>query len=343
VDGTGTTGTKSRLVNLDLSTATPPAATLLAPANGATDEPLTPALEWTAAAQSSSYDIEVATDAGFTNVVYSAADADTSHAVVTALDPATQYFWRVRGTNPCGAGTFAAAFSFTTRAVPPFLLVDDDDNATDVRPTYEAALTALGVTYDVWNTANSDAEPAALDLSSYHTILWFTGHAFGGFAGPGPATEAALASWLDSGSKCFFISSQDYHFDRGLTSFMMTHLGTASVTNDTAQTSVTGAGTFAGLGPYALSYPFTNFSDTMAPNAGGEVSFTGNQGNAALRRDGGDYRTHFFGYPWEAISTAPGREAVMQRILDDCAEVTGLIFADGFETGDTSAWSLVVP
>jgi hypothetical protein len=325
-------------VGLNLFGAVPGSVTLTAPADGATDQVLAPSLAWSAATQGTSYDLEVATDAAFTSVVYSATVAVTSHTLAAPLDSSTQYFWRVRGTNVCGDGAFSTAFSFTTRAIPPFLLVDDDDNATNVRPTYEAALTALGVAYDVWNTANSDTEPTAVDLSLYHTVIWFTGHEFGGFAGPGPTAEAALAAWLDGGDKCFFISSQDYRYDRGLTSFMTSHLGAGAVTNDTGQTTVTGTGTFAGLGPYGLVYPFTNFSDTMTPNAGGQVSFTGDEGTAALRRDGGVYRTHFFGYPWEAISTPANRQAVMQRVLEDCAQVTHLVFADGFETGDTSAW-----
>jgi hypothetical protein len=330
-------------VGLNLFGAVPGSVTLTAPADGATNQALAPTLTWSAATQGTSYDVEVATDAGFTNVVYSATVAGTSHTLGTALDPITQYFWHVRGTNVCGNGAFSTAFSFTTRAIPPFLLVDDDDNATDVRPTYEAALTALGVTYDVWNTANSDNEPSALDLSPYHTVIWFTGHEFGGAAGPGATSEGVLAAWLDGGNKCFFISSQDYHFDRNLTPFMTTHLGTAAVADDTSQTTVTGTGTFAGLGPYTLVYPFSNFSDTMTASGGGQVSFTGNAGNAALRRDGGVYRTHFFGYPWEAISTPANRQAVMQRVLEDCAQVTDLILVDGFESGDTSAWSETTP
>jgi hypothetical protein len=330
-------------VALNLFDGVPGSVTLTTPADGATNQSLTPTLMWTAATEGTSYDVEVATDAGFTNIVYTATVSGTSHTVGSALDPVTQYFWHVRGSNVCGDGAYSTAFSFTTRAIPPFLLVDDDDNATDVRPTYEAAMTALGHPYDVWNTANSDTEPSALNLTPYHTVIWFTGHEFGGAAGPGAAGEAALGTWLTSGSKCLFISSQDYHYDRGLTAFMTTYLGVSSVANDTSQTTVTGTGTFAGLGPYALAYPFTNFSDTITPNGTAAASFTGNVGTAAIRKDGGAYRTHFFGYPWETISTAAGREAVLQRLLEDCEQVTSLIFADGFETGDTSAWSLVQP
>ena len=72
--------------------------------------------------------------------------------------------------------------NFTGTYVPsgnPILLVDDDDNAPDVRASYTDALTALGKTYDVWDTRNSDNEPDAATLAYYQTVIWFTGNSFG--------------------------------------------------------------------------------------------------------------------------------------------------------------------
>ena len=192
----------------------------------------------------------IATDAAFTNIVYSASLDGTSIAPSSPFDPTTSYHWRVRSANPCGPSGWSSTFSFTTANIPPILLVDDDDNSPDVRGYYTTALDALATPggYDIWDTDNSDDEPDADDLSPYEVVIWFTGDEFGGAAGPGDAGKTALATWLDS-SGCFMISSQDYHWDRTLTPFMQTYLGVASVINDENQITVDGEGSvFGALG-----------------------------------------------------------------------------------------------
>ncbi len=335
----------SSQVTLNLFSAVPGAATLTAPADNAIDVILLPTLTWGAVASATSYDVELDNNADFSSPEFTDTVTGTSTTVDVSLDPITEYFWRVTANNACGAGVASSVFSFTTRAIPPFLLIDDDDNAPDVRAMLEALLTTAGITYDIWNTANSDTEPSAAFLTPYHTVVWFTGDEFGGAAGPGAAGEAALASWLDSGQKCLFLDSQDYLFDRGVTAFSTTYLGVQARTNDTNHTSMTGENFFLGLGPYVLVYPFTPFSDSLTATAGTQVAFRGNVGSApgSLNRDGGDWRTVFFSIPIEAISNTTDRQNTFQRVLDYCIIETSLIFADGFETGDTTAWTVTFP
>ncbi len=318
VTGMGPTTTQTVTVGLDLYDAVPGALTLVAPADGATNVNLRPMYQWTAASQAGSYYLEVAEDNGFSVIVYTATTDGTSHQPNTSLDPLTTYYWRVTASNTCGTGATSSVFSFETRDIPPILLVDDDDNAPDVRSYYTDALDALGAEYDVWDTNNSDNEPSAAELSPYTTVIWFTGVEFGGAAGPGSAGETALASWLDNGG-CLFISTQDYLYDRGQTPFMSNYLGMASGTSDVGQTSVTGAGSvYSGLGPYSLTYPFFNYSDRISPDGTAELAFSGNQGDAAINKDSGVYRTTFWGFPFEAISTTTEREAAMQTTLNWC-------------------------
>ncbi|HEY2293477.1 MAG TPA: S-layer homology domain-containing protein, partial [Thermoanaerobaculia bacterium] len=206
------------------------------------------------------------------------------------------------------------------------LLVDDDDNNPDVESYYATALNALGKTYDVWDTGNSDNEPGAVALQAYKTVLWFTGHSYGGAAGPGASGEADLATFLSGGSgRCLVLSSQDYLFDRGVTSFMIDYLGLGGASSDVSQSLVLGQGSaFSGLGPYTLAYPFTNFSDVISPGTGAESAFAGDQGNAGISRIGPSHRTIFLGFPFEALPTAQARQEVMAAALDYCAT----IFAD---------------
>ncbi|MHC4106554.1 MAG: S8 family serine peptidase [Planctomycetota bacterium] len=317
ITGTSIDLVRSTPVGLGLFTAVPGTPGLISPSDGATEVSVVPTLEWTPTGQAASYDVQVATDPGFGSVVYSATVEESSHAVADPLASDTVHYWRVRGSNTCGDGGYSAVSSFTTQDVPVVLLVDDDDNSPNARPYYTDTLDLLGVWHDVWDTNNTDNEPSATDLAPYRVVIWFTGDEFGGVCGPGSAGESALATWLDAGG-CLFISSQDYYYDRGLTSFMSTYLGVASATSDVTQTSVTGSGSvFGGMGPYALSYPFTNWSDVV--NAGSaEVAFVGNQGNAAVNLDNGTYRATFWGFPLEAVPDINDRADLLQIFLDSC-------------------------
>ncbi len=339
-------------INLLLSvfTLVPDAPTLVAPADDATDVLLTPTYTWTASTQGDEYTLEVDDDPGFGSIDYTATVTGTTHVQTTPLTPETEYFWRVRTANICGAGATSAIFSFTTRPIPPILLVDDDDNSPDTRGLMEASLTTLvGLTgYDVWDTGNSDNEPTALDLAPYAIVIWVTGDEFGGVCGPGAAGEAALGSWLDNQNGCLVLSSQDYHFDRGLTAFMTNYLGVASVVDDAGNySSVVGlADPYDGLGPYTLNYAgagASDFSDIVNANGTATVVLDGNNGNnAALLKDSGTFRTFFYVFPIEVVSPAASREELLDRALFYCIQGPDLMFSDGFESGDTSNWTVTV-
>ncbi|MBT5136000.1 MAG: hypothetical protein HOM36_00425, partial [Phycisphaerae bacterium] len=181
------------------------------------------------------------------------------------------------------------------------LLVDDDDNSPDVQSVYQQLLDDAGVIYVVHDTNNSNNEPTFAELQSYPLVIWFTGDEWGGFAGPGSAGEVALASYIDAGGHVL-LSSQDYLYDNGLTTFGQEHLGIASFTSDVNQSSVTGADIFEGLGSVSLNYPFTNYSDEVNASSDALVTFTGSAGNAAVRKDsehGGS--AIFLGFPLEAM------------------------------------------
>jgi len=101
-------------LSLELFEQAPAGASPSSPANGAGGVPFRPTLSWTTAAGASDYLVEVATDAGFVNVVYSVTVPGTSHQVASALAADTEHFWRIQPLNPCGAGTLSSTFSFTT-------------------------------------------------------------------------------------------------------------------------------------------------------------------------------------------------------------------------------------
>ncbi len=274
------------------------------------------------ASPSSTWTLEIDDNSDFSSIDSTTVTATTSGYPNGALDTQTTYYWRVRGSNPCGDSQDSTIRSFTTGNVPSILLVDDDDNDPNMRTVYETLLNDLGLAgFQVWDTGNADNEPALADLNGYDMVVWFSGDEFGGAAGPGSAGQTALAAYLDQGG-CLFMSSQDYFYDRGLTSFMTSYLGFTAVSNDTSQTTVSGngAGIYAGLGPYSLNYPFSNFSDTLTIGAGGVAGFDGNAGVCASSKLTGNYATSFLAFPLETIPDPAARANVFQRFLDLCAQ-----------------------
>lgn len=316
------TPTPTHTATLSLNLFDPIAAvpTLTTPADGATGVSPAPTFSWDPVTGATSYGLEVATDANFTDIVYSTSGiTDTTYSLDIALNELSMYYWRVKATNVCGEGSFSSAFSFTTKDVPSILLVDDDDNTPNTRVYYTAALDALGWAYDVWNTANSDDEPAASDLAPYSAVIWFTGDEAGGFAGPDAASEAALGTWLNNTQGCFFLSSQDYYLDRELTDFMTNYLGVATLTEAAGDYGqVVGQGVYSTLGTRSLLYPFNDSADWVTPDATTTYGFIGtNDRGAVLTKEDG-YKTTFWAFPLEAMYGPQNRRNAMDAFITWC-------------------------
>ncbi len=124
---------------------TPPGAfAMVAPANTATGVSTTPTYSWNAATGAASYQLQVATDSGFTSLVINQAGiATTSVTPLVPLATSATHYWRVTAVNSAGSTLATGApFSFTTSATPSppgaFTLVSPPDGASVValNPTY---------------------------------------------------------------------------------------------------------------------------------------------------------------------------------------------------------------
>ncbi len=110
--------TRTADLDLSISGGIPSAApSLTAPANNATDVSDTPTFSWSSAAGADNYLLEIASDANFSNLVYTATTELTS-LTSAPLSTNTKHYWRVRAANACGFSANSATFSFTTEAAP---------------------------------------------------------------------------------------------------------------------------------------------------------------------------------------------------------------------------------
>jgi lysyl endopeptidase len=114
----GVAASASRTLPLTVATfdGIPASPVLSAPADGANGVATSPTLSWMSTPGASQYEVEIASDAGFGDIVYSAIETGLAHTVAASLAPATGYFWRVTALNPCGQGEPSATFSFITAA-----------------------------------------------------------------------------------------------------------------------------------------------------------------------------------------------------------------------------------
>jgi hypothetical protein len=113
----GVSGAQNKTVNVTLSVANQtPAPSLSLPVNGATVVSVNPVLSWTAGANVISYDLQVAYDVSFQDMVISTNINNNSYQPVMPLYGATTFYWRVRMTDNCGISPWSTERTFTTES-----------------------------------------------------------------------------------------------------------------------------------------------------------------------------------------------------------------------------------
>jgi hypothetical protein len=113
----GSSGATSETVDLFL-TVLPGSlspVTLVSPSNNASNVSTSSNFSWSANALADGYLIEIATDAGFSNIVESATVAATNYTA-TSLSQSTTYYWRVGISNDCVSTVYSVTNSFSTQS-----------------------------------------------------------------------------------------------------------------------------------------------------------------------------------------------------------------------------------
>lgn len=110
----------------------PQAPTLLFPSNLATNIQPNTLMRWDTVAATVTYDLQLATDAGFTELVVDTTGLPYAlYNMVAPLDTSSTFHWRVRAVNDCGAGPWSVIRRFSTSNLLCFILKSTDVPVVD--------------------------------------------------------------------------------------------------------------------------------------------------------------------------------------------------------------------
>lgn len=209
--------------------------------------------------------------------------------------------------------TLVQTATVTVKTPAPILLVADE-RWYHHQARYAAALDALELPYDLFETGGSSTPPTAT-LQSYALAVWTTGYDW--YDPISQRDETRLAAFLDGGGR-LLLAGQDILDTAGLDEFVRQRLGVQAATLTVTTTEVMGlaGGPLGdGLGPWRLSYPFTNWSDAVTPGPTAQAALQDQrQLIVGVVNGAANWRTAFFSFPLEALD-AVARQTLIGRTL----------------------------
>ena len=165
---TGTNGgdSRSEMVTLTVVAGLPGTVSLSSPADGATGVDLAPTLSWSSASGADTYELQVATDAAFSNIVIDETGLTGTSYSASGLSSNSTYYWRARAVNGCGNGSYSSTFSFTTANI-----VCNTYASTDVPVAISATSTPTVTSTLTINDAGTIDDVDLLNLNISHTWI----------------------------------------------------------------------------------------------------------------------------------------------------------------------------
>ncbi len=165
ITGTATSVTKLATVTLNVLDPSPAMANLTSPTNAALGVDPGATLTWSSGGAGALYNIDIATDAGFTTIIDAATGLSTNSYNSIALLNATTYYWRVITYNTCGSAPASSTFSFTTSSCSATM-------STDVPKTIPATAPPINITSTLnIPTAGTISDLNVVDLIGTHTWI----------------------------------------------------------------------------------------------------------------------------------------------------------------------------
>lgn len=149
---------------------------------------LIPEFVWHTANYATAYDIEVATDVDFAEIVAQAADqTDTVYSPVSPLEFDTEYFWRVNSTDGIVKSDWSGTWTFTTvpdRPTTPTLLFPYDNSSNvplgtvltwtecEYAETYTLEISYDDIFIDIY-LSDTTLTDTTISLADYTSLLYF--------------------------------------------------------------------------------------------------------------------------------------------------------------------------
>jgi len=313
--------------------ASPGVPSLTSPAAGATNVPLSTSFSWAAQVGVASYQLEVATDAAFTNIVRTATTASTSTTVSPELPSNVQLYWRVRGTNTCGNGNFSPVRSFATVALP-----GDCGIGSTASEVYGYGFEAGA---NGWTSSGTGDTWATSSLNTH------TGTASWRASSPTVVSDQRLLSPamnLPAGGSGLTLQYWNYQE-------MEDNAVTACYDGAILEVTTNGGATFTQIGAAdLLTDPYDGLVNSGFSNPIGGLSAWCGDPQAMTRTivDISDLAGQTVQFRFRFASDSSANRPNGAWFLDDvkvqnCEVVSPDIFNDGFEAGNTTAWSATVP
>ena len=336
ITGRAPTITHTCNVALSLSTSVPGTAAHLSPASGAVNQSIRPSFVWAAASQADSYRIQVATDAAFSNLTINEPLIAVAEFTPAAdLISNTTYWWRVQATNACGNGPWSAPSLFSTLAAPgdcsvgTIPMIHFSDGFESGAPGW-----TLGGIGNTWAPGSGVTGPHS-GANVFHaddvatiTDQWLMTPSIVLPSGP-DHTAINLQFWNyqeieDSASGCCDGGILEISTDGGAT---WTYLPTAQMMTD----------------PYdgPISASFGNPLVGLDAWCGDPQAWL--RSVVDLDAYAGETVQFRFRLGTDGSVSHPGWDIDDIWVQSCVPEASGGIFADGFESGDTSAWSGTFP
>ena len=231
------------------------------------------------------------------------------------------------------------------------VLIVDDDGAEDFESYYTAALDSLGLSYAVWDMAVGKLPDDV--LQAYRLLIWQVGESY-------PTLDAVDRDFLEQhlgAGGSLFLTGQVVGWDLNDSSsgntdpaFYQSYLHATYVRDDTnilylngvAGDPITDGLTLhiaGGDGANNQTYP-----SEISPRDGNVtiLSYQGDGGGGIRATDAASgARIVYLAFGFEAIDNAQDRADLLGSALAWLG--VNELFVDGFESGDTSAWSTTVP
>jgi len=252
------------------------------------------------------------------SITLGACQSETMHISVSVPPDAG---WHVFDTATLAARStvspsLASTVSLISKTPAPVLLVDGA-RFYRVEGRYRAALEESGIPYDYHRVKEAWplAIPATHTLAMYPAVVWYT--AYDWYLPLSAEEERRLIGYLDGGGR-LFLSSQDYLYYGHDNPLAREYLGVLDYSEDLSTTVALGEAIHPvgwGIGPYTLTYPYTNWSDALTLTLNARVALRGQHWlPIGLTLDGDGWRTAFYGFPLETLASSPAT-TVMARTV----------------------------